>query len=208
MEETRKIGDYSVKYSMYIGHKDIALGENPNADKDERYMCCFVETNAIFERYSGVLVSDDFAEIAKVFGQRVADARRLFRKTREPVRRSARMRNSQQIVVSPFPMRIPSRTRWLSSRAAFSGLSSATPITSLCCVPAASARRPMREAVPAAAFLCTTGERPPFIARIFSVSWRKSAFPNGRRRAWRKRKRCTRRKRNRLKKEVTQDDRV
>ena len=31
MEETRKIGDYSVKYSMYIGHKDIALGENPNA---------------------------------------------------------------------------------------------------------------------------------------------------------------------------------
>lgn len=74
MEETRKIGDYSVKYSMYIGHKDIALGENPNADKDERYVCCFVETNAIFERYSGVLVSDDFAEIAKVFGQRVADA--------------------------------------------------------------------------------------------------------------------------------------
>lgn len=74
MEETRKIGDYSVKYSMYIGHKDIALGENPSADKDERYMCCFVETNAIFESYSGVLVSDDFAEIAKVFGQRVADA--------------------------------------------------------------------------------------------------------------------------------------
>lgn len=64
MEETRKIGDYSVKYSMYIGHKDIALGENPNADKDERYMCCFVETNAIFERYSGVLVSDDFAEMS------------------------------------------------------------------------------------------------------------------------------------------------
>ena len=50
MEETRKIGDYSVKCSIYIGHKDIALGENPNADKDERYMCCFVETNAIFER--------------------------------------------------------------------------------------------------------------------------------------------------------------
>ena len=74
MEETRKIGDYSVKYSMYIGHKDIALGENPGADKNERYMCCFVENNAIFERYSGVLVSDDFAEIAKVFGQRVADA--------------------------------------------------------------------------------------------------------------------------------------
>lgn len=90
MEETRKIGDYSVKYSMYIGHKDIALGENPGADKDERYMCCFVETNAIFERYSGVLVSDDFAEIAKVFASALRmQPRRLFRKTREPVRRSA-----------------------------------------------------------------------------------------------------------------------
>ena len=53
MEETRKIGDYSVKYSMYIGHKDIALGENPSADKDERYMCCFVETNAIFRDCKG-----------------------------------------------------------------------------------------------------------------------------------------------------------
>ena len=74
MDDVKKIGDYSVKYSMYIGHKDIALGENPDADKDERYMCCFVENNAIFERYSEVLVSDDFAEIAKVFGQRVADA--------------------------------------------------------------------------------------------------------------------------------------
>ena len=74
MDDVKKIGDYSVKYSMYIGHKDIALGENPDADKDERYMCCFVESNAIFERYSEVLVSDDFAEIAKVFGQRVADA--------------------------------------------------------------------------------------------------------------------------------------
>ena len=32
------------------------------------------DRQSIFERYSGVLVSDDFAEIAKVFGQRVADA--------------------------------------------------------------------------------------------------------------------------------------
>ena len=81
-------------------------------------------------------------------------------------------------------------------------------LSTICCVPAASARRQMREAVPAAVFLCTTGERPPFTARIFSASWMKRSFPNGRRRAWRKRKRCTRRKRNRLKKEVTQDDRV
>lgn len=209
MEETRKIGDYSVKYSMYIGHKDIALGENPNADKDERYMCCFVETNAIFERYSGVLVSDDFAEIAKVFGQRVADAaEEIIQENERACQEVGMNENSWQKAARRFPTKIPLRTRWLSSRAAFSGLSSATPITNLCCVPAASARRQMREAVPATAFLCTTGERPPFTARIFSASWMKRSFPNGRRRAWRKRKRYTRRKRSRLKKEVTQDDRV
>ena len=89
MEETRKIGDYSVKYSMYIGHKDIALGENPNAEKNERYMCCFVETK-LFSSAIPECWSARFAEIAKVFGQRVAmQPRKLFRKTREPVRRSA-----------------------------------------------------------------------------------------------------------------------
>ena len=209
MEETRKIGDYSVKYSMYIGHKDIALGENPNADKDERYMCCFVETNAIFERYSGVLVSDDFAEIAKVFGQRVADAAEEI--IQENERACQEVGINEELMAescAPVSYKDSIENKVVVIRAAFSGLSSATPITNLCCVPVALARRQMREAVPATAFLCTTGERPPFTARIFSASWMKRSFPNGRRRAWRKRKRYTRRKRSRLKKEVTQDDRV
>ena len=200
MEETRKIGDYSVKYSVYIGHKDIALGENPNADKDERYMCCFVETNAIFERYSGVLVSDDFAEIAKVFGQRVADAAEEI--IQENERACQEVGTNEELTTNSCKP-----------------ISYEDSIENKVVVVKGSILRPeFRHAnhqlmlctggFGAAAFLCTTGERPPFIARIFSVSWRKSAFPNGRRRAWRKRKRCTRRKRNRLKKEVTQDDRV
>ena len=50
------------------------------------------------------------------------------------------MRNSWQKAVRRFPTKIPSRTRWLSSRAVFFGLSSAMPITSSCCVPAALAQ--------------------------------------------------------------------
>lgn len=209
MEETRKIGDYSVKYSMYIGHKDIALGENPNADKDERYMCCFVETNAIFERYSGVLVSNDFAEIAKVFGQRVADAAEEI--IQENERACQEVGVNEELMAescAPISYKDSIENKVVVIKGSILRLSSATPIINLCCVPVASVRRPMREAVPAAAFLCTTGERPPFTARIFSVSWRKRSFLNGRRRAWRKQKRYTCRKRNRLKKEVTQDDRV
>lgn len=66
MDDVKKIGDYSVKYSMYIGHKDIALGENPDADKDERYMCCFVESNAIFERYPSAMIPLYFSSRTKL----------------------------------------------------------------------------------------------------------------------------------------------
>ena len=209
MEETRKIGDYSVKYSMYIGHKDIALGENPNADKDERYMCCFVETNAIFERYSGVLVSDDFAEIAKVFGQRVADAaeeiiqeneracqevginEELMAESCAPVAYKDSIEN-RVVVIKGSILRPEFRHgnhQLMLCTGGFGAQANARGRT-CCCIS------------------LYDGERPPFTARIFSASWMKRSFPNGRRRAWRKRKRYTRRKRSRLKKEVTQDDRV
>lgn len=41
------------------------------------------------------------------------------------------MRNLWRKAVRRFPIKIPSRTRWLSSRAAFSGLSSAMPIIAM-----------------------------------------------------------------------------
>lgn len=90
------------------------------------------------------------------------------------------MRNSWQKAARRLSYKDSIENKVVVIKAAFSGLSFATPIISLCCVPAASVRRPMREAVPATAFLCTTGERPPFTARIFSVSWMKRSFPNGR----------------------------
>lgn len=74
MDEKRMIGDYTVLSSMYIGHKEIAICEDRYAAKDERYLCCYIENIAVFERYTDALVSDDFAEIAKVFGERIASA--------------------------------------------------------------------------------------------------------------------------------------
>lgn len=209
MEETRKIGDYSVKYSMYIGHKDIALGENPNADKDERYMCCFVETNAIFERYSGVLVSDDFAEIAKVFGQRVAVAAEEIIQENEKACKEVGM-NDELTAESCAPVSYEDsiENKVVVVKGGILRPEFVMPITSLCCVPVASVRRPTRVAVPATAFPCTMGERPLSTARTFSASWMKRSCPNGRRRALRRQKSYTHRKRNRLKKEVTRDDRV
>lgn len=74
MDDKRMIGDYTVLNSMYVGHKEIAICENPKADKGERYLCCYIESVVVFERYTEALVSDDFAEIAKVFGERIASA--------------------------------------------------------------------------------------------------------------------------------------
>lgn len=209
MEETRKIGDYSVKYSMYIGHKDIALGENPNADKDERYMCCFVETNAIFERYSGVLVSDDFAEIAKVFGQRVADAaeeiiqeneracqevgtnEELTTNSCKPISYEDSIENKVVVVKGSIlrPEFRHANHQLMLCTGGFGAQANARGRT-CCCISLYDGRK-------------TSFYRTDFLGVMDEKS-----FLNGRRRAWRKQKRCTRRKRNRLKKEVTQDDRV
>lgn len=74
LEDVRKVGDYTVLHAMYIGHKEIVLCENADAKPNERYLCCYVENIAIFERYSDAIVSDDFAELVKEYGTRITEA--------------------------------------------------------------------------------------------------------------------------------------
>lgn len=83
MEDKRMIGDYQVINSMYIGHRDIILGENPDAVKEERYLCCYVEQTSLFERYTEAVASDDFAEIVKIYGERMTRAAEDFIKEEE-----------------------------------------------------------------------------------------------------------------------------
>ena len=74
MDEKRMVGDYTVINSMYIGHKEIILGENPKAASGERYVCCYAERVLFYEQYLEAQVSDDFAEIVKLYGERVTQA--------------------------------------------------------------------------------------------------------------------------------------
>ena len=74
MDEKRMVGDYTVLNSMYIGHKEIILGENPKAASGERYVCCYAERVLFYEQYLEAQVSDDFAEIVKLYGERIAQA--------------------------------------------------------------------------------------------------------------------------------------
>lgn len=72
--EIKKIGNYTVIHALSVGRKEIAVGEDDNAPYNERYMCCYVESNAIFERYTECVAGDSFAEIMKIFGERIAAA--------------------------------------------------------------------------------------------------------------------------------------
>lgn len=73
-EDKRKIGDYLVLNSLKIGYKEIVIGEDINAFEGQRYLCCFVEHNAIFEHYNEAIVSDNYAEIIKEFGERIKES--------------------------------------------------------------------------------------------------------------------------------------
>ena len=73
LQEKRMAGDYEIIQGLHIGDREIVLGENPRDETGMKYMCAFCRQNALFAEYSEVMASDDFPEIAELFGRRVAE---------------------------------------------------------------------------------------------------------------------------------------
>ena len=71
MEEKRMAGNYEVTTAFEIGTKEIIIGEDKTAASDERFVVANYENNGIFERYVDALVGGDYAEIVKIFAERV-----------------------------------------------------------------------------------------------------------------------------------------
>lgn len=71
--EKRMAGDFEIIHSMRIGDREIVLGENPAGIGDERYMCAFSTDNGLFASYTEVMVSNDYPELVRLFGERVAE---------------------------------------------------------------------------------------------------------------------------------------
>ena len=71
--EKRMVGDFEIIHSMRIGDREIVLGENPAGIGDERYMCAFSTDNGLFACYTEIMVSNDYPELVKLFGERVAE---------------------------------------------------------------------------------------------------------------------------------------
>ncbi len=71
MAEKRMAGNYEVTTAFEIGTKEIIIGEDKTAAPDERFVVANYENNGIFERYVDALVGGDYAEITKIFAERV-----------------------------------------------------------------------------------------------------------------------------------------
>ena len=108
----RMAGDYEIIQSFHIGDQEVVLGENVNAPPEERYMCAFCQQNEIMALYNDVLVSDDFCEIAKLYGERLAQQaektrvamfKPKFQGSRLHVRLGNPRRRSQELRRSRYP---------------------------------------------------------------------------------------------------------
>ena len=78
-KEKRMIGDYTVLSSVNVGEKEIIIASNEQSTDGEKFLCGFVERNDLFELFKECVVSDDYIEIAHIFGSRVANEAELFK---------------------------------------------------------------------------------------------------------------------------------
>ena len=78
-KEKRMIGDYTVLCSVNVGEKEVILASNEQSTNGEKFLCGFLERNDLFELCKECVVSDDYIEIAHIFGSRVANEAELFK---------------------------------------------------------------------------------------------------------------------------------
>ena len=71
--EKRMIGDYEVLNSIRIGEYEIVLGECTKPGVREKYLCGFLEENGVMMQLKECMVSDSFADIATIYGERIAE---------------------------------------------------------------------------------------------------------------------------------------
>lgn len=77
MKDVRMARNYKILHAFEIGHKEFVVGEDLTASPDERYLVADYENNGLFERYVNALVSNDYAEISKIFAERIKNEAEL-----------------------------------------------------------------------------------------------------------------------------------
>ena len=70
--DKRMLGEYEVIHALHIGDREIIVGDNPKASKDERFLCVTCQYIDVFIKPENAVVSDDYTEIIQEFGNRLA----------------------------------------------------------------------------------------------------------------------------------------
>ena len=66
-------GSYEIVQALHIGEKEVVLGIDEANTNGQKYMVAYCFTNELFSSYEDGLVSDNYAEIVKYYGERVAE---------------------------------------------------------------------------------------------------------------------------------------
>ena len=69
----RMAGSYEIIQALHIGDKEVVLGEDELNKDGQKFMTAYCTTNDFFASYEDVWVSDNYAEIVKYYGERVAE---------------------------------------------------------------------------------------------------------------------------------------
>ena len=167
-EEKRMVGSYEVIACQRIGGEEIIVGEDKNAAPSERYLCCYVEQNDIFERYSSALASDGYAEIFEIYGQRIASAAK---EVIERIDKEKTLIGDSKLIFTadkcePLTEEVNLTERLSLSTAVFSALSISLQPISLCFARAVSEHSLMPEGEAAFALLFMTDTIRNFTGRI------------------------------------------
>jgi len=67
--EKRMVENYEITQAVRIGGKEVVFGIDENCA--EPYFCAFYTANELFYEYSDCMVGDNFAEMMKLFGERI-----------------------------------------------------------------------------------------------------------------------------------------
>ena len=70
-KEKRMAGDYEIIQSVYVGDKEVVLGENPADTSDGKYLCSFCQHSDLVALHQDLFISDNYLEVMKIFGERI-----------------------------------------------------------------------------------------------------------------------------------------
>lgn len=97
-KEKRMAGNYEIIQSVYVGDKEVVLGENPADTSDGKYLCSLCQHSDLGGFHQELFTSDSYLDAIKIFGERIV-------KQAEKVRQELFAAEAQGVSIAPLSMK-------------------------------------------------------------------------------------------------------